>query len=176
MEKANQQYGGDVTGYQSITKKKEIEPERLVQISNFLSEILGETFSKDMDLIKVDLKDGTVLCRLVNAIQPNTCKGFKTSKVVFVCRSNIQIYIEACRKVGMAELFLFETRDLFDVQRPWAVLDNIERLSGISRKLGFQGPFVGPKLADENKRNFTQEQLHEANKKMMDESFKAHKK
>mmetsp|Transcript_43616 Transcript_43616/g.69885 ORF Transcript_43616/g.69885 Transcript_43616/m.69885 type:complete len:188 (-) Transcript_43616:129-692(-) len=175
MAKANQQYNQDVGGYQSISKKKDVEPERLAEVSAYLGQILGEQYDSGVDLLKVDLKDGTVLCRYLNAIYPNTCKGFKPSKIAFVARSNIQIYIEGCKKLGVNKLNLFETRDLFDMQRPWTVLDNIYAVSAVSRKLNFQGPFIGVKLAEKNQRNFSKEQLAEANKKLIQQSFDAHK-
>jgi len=175
MQAANAKYDNKVSGYQSISKKKDVEPERLEEVGTYLSEVLGENIAKDETLLTKDLKDGTILCRLLNAIYPNTCKKFKQSQAAFVCRNNISIYLAGCKTLGMAEMDLFETRDLFDNQRPWAVLDNIYAVSAISRKLEFKGPFIGVKLAEKNERNFTKEQLAEANKKLIQESLDAHK-
>ena len=176
LEAANKKYdNNEVGGYQSISKKKEVEPERLAEVAAYLGEVLSEQYNSDEKLLTEDLKDGTVLCRLLNTIYPNTCKKFKASKAAFVCRNNIEIYLQGCKSLGMAQTDIFETRDLFDNQRPWAVLDNIYAVSAISRKLGFKGPFIGYKMADENKRNFTKEQLEQANQKLIKESLDAHK-
>eukprot|EP01084_Bolivina_argentea_P127811 226003_1 len=168
LEKANQKYDGGVGGFQDISKKKEAEPERVKEVQGYLSQVVGEQLNGDLF---EELKDGTILCRLLNGIKPGTCKKFKTSKIAFVARSNISIYLEGCKTLGLEDLNLFETRDLFDNQRPWAVLDNIYAVSAFSRKLDFQGPFIGYKIADPNKRNFTKEQLEEANKKMIADSI-----
>ena len=121
------------------------------EVAAYLGQVLGENFNSDEKLLTEDLKDGTVLCKLLNAIYPNTCKKFKASKAAFVCRNNIEIYIQGCKSLGMAQTDIFETRDLYDNQRPWSVLDNIYAVSAISRKLGFQGPFIGYKMAERKK-------------------------
>lgn len=175
LEAANKKYNSDVGGFQSISKKKQVEPERLQEVGEYLGQVLGEAFNGDEKLLTEDLKDGTALCKLLNAIYPNTCKKFKASKAAFVCRNNIEIYLQGCKSLGMAQTDIFETRDLFDNQRPWAVLDNIYAVSAISRKLGFKGPFIGYKMADPNKREFTKEQLEQANQKLIKESLDAHK-
>jgi len=106
------------------------------------------------------LKDGVLLCELANAIQPGTCSKYKASKVAFVCRQNIEIYLNGCEKIGVPSTDRFESRDLFDGQRPKAVIDNIYALSGASRNVAsFKGPYIGVKYADKNERNFSEEVL-----------------
>jgi len=87
-------------------------------------------------------------------------KKFKKSKVVFVARTNIQIFIEGCKKLGIPETDCIETRDLFDQQNLNDVIINLYAVSAISRKHGFGGPFIGKKYADKNKRVFSQEVLN----------------
>jgi len=107
-----------------------------------------------------ELKDGVVLCELANAIQPGTCSKYKPSGVAFVCRQNIEIYLNGCEKLGVPKTDRFESRDLFDGQRPKAVLDNIFSLSAASRNVSsFKGPYIGVKYADKNERNFSEEVL-----------------
>ena len=72
----------------------------------------------------------------------------------------------------MTDLNVFGTEDLYEKKRLTAVLDNIYAVSAYSRKFDFKGPFIGVKLHESNKRNFTKEQLEEANKKLVGESMK----
>eukprot|EP00483_Globobulimina_turgida_P001276 UN01278 len=152
--------------------QKKVEQEQVEEVQQYLSQVVGENLNGDLF---DELKDGTILCRLLNEIYPNICKKFKQSKAAFVARNNISIYLAGCKSLGMTQMDLFETRDLYDLQAPHAVLNNIYAVSAISRKLGFKGPFIGVKIADPNKRNFTKEQLAQANKKLIKESMAEHK-
>merc|ERR1712083_1114379 len=77
----------------------------------------------------------------------------------FVARTNIQLFIEGCKKLGIPETDCFETRDLFDQQNLFNVVQTLYAVSAISRKHNFQGPFIGKKYAEANKRNFSAEVL-----------------
>ncbi len=60
-------------------------------------------------------------------------------------------------------VFLVKNRDLYDQQRLDAVVNNLFSLSAAARKIKtFQGPFIGVKYAEENKRQFTAKQLNSA--------------
>merc|ERR1712130_882812 len=60
---------------------------------------------------------------------------------------------------GIPETDCFETRDLFDQQNLANVVQTMYAVSAISRKHDFQGPFIGKKYAEANKRNFSAEVL-----------------
>merc|ERR1712228_537820 len=164
LEKSNAKNDGKVLGYQTITKVKEVEEDRCNEVQQYLSTVLGENLNGDLF---EELKDGILLCRLLNTIKADTCKKFKASKIAFVQRNNIKIYLDGCKKLGMTDLSLFESEDLFESKRLTSVLDNIYAVSAFSRKFDFKGPFIGVKLHESNKRNFTKEQLAEANKKLL---------
>jgi len=133
------------------------DPERDSEAKNWIETVLGKKLKGGlMDA----LKDGVVLCDLANAIQPGTCSKYKPSSVAFVCRQNIEIYLNGCEKLGVPKTDRFESRDLFDGQRPKAVVDNIFALSAASRKISsFSGPYIGVKYAEKNERNFSEEVL-----------------
>lgn len=118
---------------------------------------MGEQYTDFFD----DIRDGVELCKLLNKIKPNLIaeKKFKKSKIVFVARTNIQLFIEGCKKLGIPETDCFETRDLFDQQNLQNVVQTMYAVSAISRKHNFQGPFIGKKYAEQNKRNFSAEVL-----------------
>jgi hypothetical protein len=66
-------------------------------------------------------------------------------------------------KIGVKEVDRFESRDLFDGQRPNAVVDNIFALSAVARDVkSFNGPYIGVAYHKENKREFSQEVLNKS--------------
>jgi hypothetical protein len=97
----------------------------------------------------------------LNAIKAGTIKTINHSKMPFPQMENIAAYLAACKAWGMKSSDLFMTKDLYENANMVIVVDNIHALGSLSRKqAGFHGPFLGVKLADEAKRDFTAEQLN----------------
>jgi len=65
--------------------------------------------------------------------------------------------LAGCEKLGMKKLDLFQTVDLYEAANMPAVINGIMALGRKAQALGKQG--VGPKEAQQNKREFTEEQL-----------------
>jgi len=132
-------------------------PEREEEAKAWIQEVLKIKINGSL----IDaLKDGVILCKLANAVREGTCKKFKESKIAFVCRQNIEIYLIGCEQLGLKSTDRFESRDLYDGQRPKAVIDNIFALSASSRNIpSFKGPYIGVKFSEKNERNFSQEIL-----------------
>jgi hypothetical protein len=132
---------------------------RASEAQKWIETIMGIKFNDFFE----EIKDGVILCELCNTIKPGSCPQgkYKKSSVAFVCRTNIQIYLEGCGKIGVPKIDCFETRDLYDGQRLDAVVNNIFALSAASRNIdSFEGPYIGVTYAQKNQRNFTQEQLN----------------
>jgi hypothetical protein len=60
------------------------------------------------------LHDGTVLCKLINTIQPDSVKKVEVSSMPFKQMINISSFLRAARTVGIAECDAFETADLYE--------------------------------------------------------------
>ena len=102
------------------------------------------------------LKDGIILCKLLNKIRPGICKGYKRSKVAFVQRANLDIFIQGCRKLGVEEIDIMDTNDLFERQRLSSVLKTIFAISAVAKEIPeFDGPTIGFKYATPNERKFS---------------------
>ncbi len=105
---------------------------------------IGEDF-------QAGLKDGQLLCILVNKIQPGTIRKVETSRMPFKQMENISNFLKACRVLGVAEHDLFETVDLFEGKDLGVVVTCIHAL-GRAVQGRFQGPSLGAKVASKNVR------------------------
>ncbi|KRY22324.1 Myophilin, partial [Trichinella patagoniensis] len=104
------------------------------------------------------LKDGTVLCRLANALQPGAIKKINDSKMAFKQMENINHFLNFAETVvGIPKTESFMTVDLYEAQDPNSVLIC---LSSVARKAEkFNKPSLGPKEAQGEKREWTEEQI-----------------
>lgn len=105
------------------------------------------------------LKDGTVLCKLINLLHPGAVKKINTMSAPFKQRENIEMFLKGCESYGLKPQDLFQVNDLYENKNLYMVVDCLYGLGGMAQKKGFTGPALGVKVADENKRNFSQEVL-----------------
>jgi len=163
-----------------LDKKKagKFDADRANEAIAWLAEVLKYKDASDPDiatLVEVAtmeevckvLKDGRVLCKVINILYPGTIKKinkidnpnspFKKSKE----NENISNYLKACEdKAGCQKGDLFQTVDLYECDNIPVVVDGIYSLGRKTHKHENQEiPALGPKEADENAREFTEEQL-----------------
>ena len=106
------------------------------------------------------LKDGVVLCKLMNKIAPGSIKKYKTSGPAFMLMENIQTFQTAMKKYGVPDSEVFQTVDLFEARNIPQVTLSLYALARTTQKHPeYKGPSLGPKMATANKRNFTDEQV-----------------
>ncbi|CAK1546254.1 unnamed protein product [Leptosia nina] len=125
----------------------------------WVQQVIGEPINTagDADNLYETLKDGAVLCKLVNKFQEGLVKKVNKSAMAFKCMENINAFLEAAVKLGVPPQETFQTIDLWERQNLYSV---IICLQSLGRKAGKYGlPAFGPKEADKNVREFTEEQL-----------------
>jgi transgelin len=97
------------------------------------------------------LKDGSVICELLNSIIENEekeeIKKLKISRIhrpglPFKEMENITTYLNTCKKLGLAKEFCFETNDLHDGKGMTYVLNNLSMLRRLVTNRGLESPFT----------------------------------
>jgi len=114
--------------------------------------------TKQEEVVSI-LKDGTLLCKLINIIKPGSVKKINTQKMPFKQMENINNYLKGCETVGCKPIDLFQSVDLYESQNVSQVTNGIIALGRKAQDSGYLGPKLGPSEAKENKREFTEEQL-----------------
>lgn len=125
----------------------------------WVKEVTGEDINADgnPDYFYETLKDGTILCKVINTLKPGSIKKIQTSKMAFKCMENINAFVEGAKQCGVPAVETFQTVDLWERQNLNSVVICIQSLG---RKAGqFGQPTIGPKESEKNVRSFTEEQL-----------------
>lgn len=116
-------------------------------------EIPAEKITDQLEFAQ-NLKDGSVLCELINALLPGAVKKINKMNAPFKQRENIELYLKGCESYGLKPQDLFQVNDLYENKNLYMVVDNLFNLGGMAQKVGFTGPTLGVRIASENKRAF----------------------
>lgn len=119
-------------------------PEAQEEIRQWIGQVLNESVPNG-DIFDV-LKDGVLLCRVVNTIEPGIAKC-KASVMPFVQMENIAAFLRACDKLGVPHHELFETVDLYEQQNTFQVITTLRSLSRHAHNKNEHIPVLGPKLS-----------------------------
>merc|ERR1712243_142063 len=104
----------------AVKSQAKFSPERAKQCVEWIEEVTKskvEMEIKDQIDFAELLKDGSVLCQLINAIEPGSVKKINTMKAPFKQRENIEMYLKACANYGLKEQDLFQVNDLYENKR-----------------------------------------------------------
>ncbi|XP_037782561.1 muscle-specific protein 20-like isoform X2 [Penaeus monodon] len=106
------------------------------------------------------LRDGQVLCRFMNKLAPGSVPKINTSGSQFKMMENINNFSQAMRKYGVPIVDLFQTSDLFEKKDLAVVTNSLFSLGRTTyRHPEWPGPWLGPRPAEEQKREWSEEQL-----------------
>ncbi|KAF3420466.1 hypothetical protein E2986_14086 [Frieseomelitta varia] len=140
-----------------IAAKRNPEQEREAQ--EWIESILGKKFPPGEAFEDV-IKDGQVLCHLMNKISPGAISKINTTGGQFKMMENINAFQKALKDYGVADVDVFQTVDLWEKKDIAQVVTTLFALGRTTYKHPeWNGPYLGPKPADECKREFTEEQL-----------------
>ncbi|XP_058804087.1 muscle-specific protein 20-like [Phymastichus coffea] len=135
------------------------DPQQEAEAKEWIESVLGKKFPAGV-AFEDHLKDGIVLCELMNAIQPGSINKINTSGGDFKMMENINKFQQAAKNYGCADVDVFQTVDLWEKKDIAQVVTTLFALGRETyRHSEYKGPHLGPKPADECKRDFTEEQL-----------------
>jgi len=103
------------------------------------------------------LRDGRLLCEVINALMPGQIKKIQTSTMAFKCMENINQFVDGAKKAGVPSQETFQTVDLWERQNLNSVVVCIQSLGRKGSQ--FDKPSIGPKESEKNVRQFSEEQL-----------------
>ncbi|KAK2715648.1 hypothetical protein QYM36_010278 [Artemia franciscana] len=94
-----------------IAGKRDTDADK--QAQEWIEAVLGEKFPAGVPYEDV-LRDGVILCRLMNTLQPGIIKKFNSTGAQFKMMENINIFQNAAKKYGVNDLDVFQTVDLWE--------------------------------------------------------------
>lgn len=146
-----------------IAKSYDVEREQ--QCRDWITAVTGEQFTTPLgsDNFHIALKDGQILCKLVNVIKPGSVRKINTSAMVFKQHENIGLFLKAAEAIGVAPISSFQTVDLYEGKNMPQVLNTIFALGSAAQKV-YDGPKLGVKVSDKNVREFDQATIDEGKK------------
>jgi len=140
-------YGFDAEVYQRMKSKEDPQYER--KIGEWIEKIIEpEKLVNNLDLF-TSLKDGLVLCKLMNIINKGIIPKYSTKRDrngalhPLMERENITLYLEACWKIGIASDSMFIVADLHSRRGMTAVFNNLSALSNLAPAWGVKVEPVG---------------------------------
>jgi hypothetical protein len=102
-------YGLDAELARKQAEKYDVRDEQMAR--NWIENVTNEKVEGDFGPA---LKNGRLLCNLMNTIKPGSIRKVETSNMPFKQMENISNFLKAARTVGIAEYELFETVDLYE--------------------------------------------------------------
>ncbi|OTF76782.1 calponin-like protein [Euroglyphus maynei] len=144
-----------------IFVQSKYDPDLSRQILEWINDIVEgvniDTSDGSEDNFHTVLKSGVVLCKLANTMKPGVVKKFQETTLPFKCMDNINSFLKALDELGVNREETFQTVDLWERVNLHSVQICLSSLARKANRFGLKG--FGPKEAEENKRNFTEEQL-----------------
>lgn len=133
--------------------------EQAAECLEWLAVITGGDFSKsgNTDNFYEVLKNGQLLCEVINALKPGQIKKIQKSEMAFKCMENINQFVDGAKACGVPPEETFQTVDLWERQNLNAVVICLQSLGRKGAQFG--KPSIGPKEAEKNVRHFSDEQL-----------------
>jgi len=133
------------------------DPEQEASALQWVYQVLGERPpNAPYDEI---LRDGQVLCRFAQKINPGLIPRINSGPGQFKLMENIAAFQEACKRLGVRETDVFQTVDLWERRNVSQVTNCLSALGSVLQKTHPHLPQFGPRVSEENLRNFTEEQL-----------------
>ncbi|XP_040317805.1 calponin-2 isoform X2 [Herpailurus yagouaroundi] len=128
------------------------DPQKEAELRSWIEGLTGLSIGPDF---QKGLKDGVVLCTLMNKLQPGSVPKINRSMQNWHQLENLSNFIKAMVSYGMNPVDLFEANDLFESGNVTQVQVCLLALAGKAKTKGLQsGVDIGVKYSEKQERNF----------------------
>ncbi|XP_035253267.1 calponin-1-like [Anguilla anguilla] len=135
------------------------DPRKEEELRQWIQEVTGR---KVGDNFMEGLKDGVILCELINKLHPGSVKKISNSPQNWHQLENIGNFVRAITEYGLKPHDLFEANDLFENMNHTQVQSTLITLAGMAKSKGYHCKCdVGVKYAEKQHRQFNPLQLKE---------------
>ncbi|MCJ8728557.1 hypothetical protein PDJAM_G00005870 [Pangasius djambal] len=148
-------YGLSAEVKSKIAQKYDLQKEE--ELRFWIEEVTGMPIG---DNFQKGLKDGVILCELMNKLQPGSIKKINHSQLNWHKLENLGNFIKAILTYGLKPNDIFEANDLFEngnmtqVQTTLLALASMAKTKGLDTKVD-----IGVKYADKQERHFDDEKM-----------------
>lgn len=153
---------GPTFGLSAEVKSKlaqKYDPHKEEELRLWIQEVTGHRIGNNF---MEELKDGVVLCELINTLQPGSVKKINNSTQNWHQLENIGNFVRAITEYGLKPHDIFEANDLFENVNHTQVQSTLIALAGLAKTKGFHTKQdIGVKYAEKQHRRFNVEKLKE---------------
>jgi len=140
-----------------VAGKRDPEQEREAQA--WIEQVVGTRFHPGRSY-EDNLRDGILLCMLMDRLAPGIIQKVNTTGGDYKMMDNLNQFQKACVRYGVPDVDLFQTTDLWDFKNIALVTQTIFAIGRTAyRHPEWRGPWLGPRPSEENRREFSQQQL-----------------
>uniref|UniRef100_A0A3Q0S173 Calponin n=1 Tax=Amphilophus citrinellus TaxID=61819 RepID=A0A3Q0S173_AMPCI len=135
------------------------DPQKEEELRLWIEDVIGKRIG---DNFMESLKDGVMLCELINVLQPGSVKKINHSSQNWHQLENIGNFVRAITEYGLKPHDIFEANDLFENVNHTQVQCTLIALAGMAKSKGFHSKYdIGVKYAEKQQRRFAPEKLRE---------------
>ncbi|XP_051797233.1 calponin-1 isoform X2 [Acanthochromis polyacanthus] len=153
---------GPAFGLSAEVKSKlagKYDPQKEEELRLWIQDVTGQRMG---DGFMESLKDGVLLCELINVLQPGSVKKINHSSQNWHQLENIGNFVRAITEYGLKPHDIFEANDLFENVNHTQVQSSLIALAGMAKSKGFHSKYdFGVKYAEKQQRHFAPEKLRE---------------
>ncbi|XP_045848025.1 calponin-2 isoform X4 [Meles meles] len=149
QQSTNSREGAASPGDELLSK---YDPQKEAELRSWIEGLTGLSIGPDF---QKGLKDGVILCTLMNQLQPGSVPKINRSMQNWHQLENLSTFIKAMVSYGMNPVDLFEANDLFESGNMTQVQVSLLALAGKAKTKGLQsGVDIGVKYSEKQERNF----------------------
>uniref|UniRef100_A0A3P9ILS1 Calponin n=1 Tax=Oryzias latipes TaxID=8090 RepID=A0A3P9ILS1_ORYLA len=151
---------GPAYGLSAEVKNKiaqKYDPQKEEELRIWIQDTTGCSIDPDF---QKGLKNGVILCELINKLQPGSVKKINKSSLNWHQLENLTNFIKAITDYGLKPHDIFEANDLFENGNMTQVQTTLLALASMAKTKGCHSRVdIGVKYADKQQRMFDEEKL-----------------